>query len=129
MASVPRSRFGATIRTGRIARGWTQRQLADRAGVPQSVVSAVETGGGGELATLERVCVALGGELRLEAHLSYAGDGSRQVDLGHARCVGAARRLLEASGCARDRPGASPPPRTGGAPPDEAHRQVPRTAA
>ena len=98
MASVPRSRFGATIRTGRIARGWTQRQLADRAGVPQSVVSAVETGGGGELATLERVCVALGGELRLEAHLPYAGDGSRQLDLGHARCVGMARRLLEASG-------------------------------
>ena len=98
MASVPRSRFGATIRTGRIARGWTQRQLADRAGVPQSVVSAIETGEGGELATLERVCVALGGELRLEARLPYAGDGSRQLDLGHARCVGTARRLLEASG-------------------------------
>ena len=98
MASVPRSRFGATIRTGRIARGWTQRQLADRAGVPQSVVSTIETGEGGELATLERVCVALGGELRLEAHLPYAGDGSRQLDLGHARCIGTARRLLEASG-------------------------------
>jgi hypothetical protein len=98
MASVPRSKFGATIRTSRIARGWTQRQLADRAFVPQSVVSTIETGGGGELATLERVCVALGGELRLEAQIPYAGDGPRQLDLGHARCVGTARRLLEASG-------------------------------
>ena len=99
MASVPRTTFGVTIRTGRIARGWTQKQLADRACVPQSVVCAVEAGEGGEIATLERMCVALGGELRLEAHFPYAGEGSRQVDLAHARCVGAARRLLEASGC------------------------------
>jgi len=99
MASISRTTFGVTIRTGRIARGWTQRQLADRACVPQSVVCAVEAGEGGEIATLERMCVALGGEFRLEAHLPYAGEGSRQVDLGHARCVGAARRLLEASGC------------------------------
>ena len=98
MASVPRSKFGATIRTSRIARGWTQRQLADHAFVPQSVVSTIETGGGGEIATLERVCVALGGELRLEAQIPYAGDGPRQLDLGHARCVGTARRLLEGSG-------------------------------
>ncbi len=98
MASDSGSRFGATIRTGRIARGWTQRQLADRAGLPQSVVSAIETDGRSELATLDRVCAALGGKLRLEAHLPYAGDGSRQLDLGHARCVGTARRLLEASG-------------------------------
>jgi transcriptional regulator with XRE-family HTH domain len=100
MASVPCGRFGATIRTSRIARGWTQRQLADRACVPQSVVSTIETGGGGELATLERVCVALGGVLRLEAQIPYAGDGPRQLDLGHARCVGRARRLLEAAGYA-----------------------------
>lgn len=87
-----------TIRTARIARGWTQRQLSDRACVPQSVISAVEAGEGGEIATLERICVALGGALRLEARFPYAGEGSRQVDLGHARCVGAARRLLVASG-------------------------------
>ena len=99
MASIPRTTLGVTIRTGRIARGWTQRQLADRACMPQSVVCAVEAGEGGQIATLERLCVALDGELRLEAHLPYAGEGSRQVDLGHARCVGAARRLLEASGC------------------------------
>ena len=98
MASVPRSKFGATIRTSRTARGWTQLQLAERACVPQSVVSVIETGGGGEIATLERVCVALGGELRLEAQIPYAGDGPRQLDLGHARCVGAARRLLEGAG-------------------------------
>ena len=98
MASAPRAAFGVTIRTARIARGLTQRQLSDRACVPQSVISAVEAGEGGEIATLERICVALDGVLRLEAHLPYAGDGSRQVDLGHARCVGAARRLLVASG-------------------------------
>jgi transcriptional regulator with XRE-family HTH domain len=79
MASISRTTLGVTIRTGRIARGWTQRQLADRACVPQSVVCAVEAGEGGQIATLERMCVALGGELRLEAHLPYAGEGSRQI--------------------------------------------------
>lgn len=68
--------------------------------MPQSVVSAVEAGEGALVETLERLCRALGGELRLEPRLPFAGEVGRQADLGHARCVGAARRLLEAAGFA-----------------------------
>lgn len=101
MAPTPtRSSLGASIRGARIARGWTQRDLASQAGIPQSVVSAIETGVGVRIDTLERVCTALGGELRLEARLPFGGEGRGQVDTAHARCVGAARRLLASEGYA-----------------------------
>lgn len=96
--SSTRTAFGASIRTARIARRWTQRDLADRAGLPQAVVWAVEGGEGALVGSLERICLALDGELRLEARLPYSGEGPRQADRGHARCIGAARRVLEASG-------------------------------
>jgi len=99
MAPDPtRSSLAASIRGARIARGWTQRDLASRAGIPQSVVSAIETGDGVRIDTFERVCAALDGNLRLEAHLPFAGEGRGQVDAAHARCVGAARRLLASEG-------------------------------
>jgi hypothetical protein len=62
------------------------------------VIWAIEAGDGALVESLERVCGALDGELRLEARLPFAGSGPRQTDLGHARCIGAVRRLLEASG-------------------------------
>jgi DNA-binding Xre family transcriptional regulator len=96
--SSTRTAFGTSIRAARIARGWTQRELADQAGLPQAVVWAVEVGDGALVGSLERICSALDGELRLEARLPYSGPGPRQVDRGHARCIGAARRVLEASG-------------------------------
>jgi transcriptional regulator with XRE-family HTH domain len=98
MNVTARQAFGASIRTSRAARGWTQRELAARAGVRQSVVSAVESGDGARIATLERLCVALDGDLRIEARLPFAGDGAVQSDAGHARCVGTARRILAAEG-------------------------------
>jgi hypothetical protein len=58
----------------------------------------VESGDGARIETLEKLCVALGGELRLEARLPFAGLGAGQSDAAHARCVGAARRILAAAG-------------------------------
>lgn len=72
----------------------------------QSVVSAIEAGSGSAAATIQRVCHALGGELRLEAVLPHGGEGPRQADAGHARCVDAVRRLLLAAGheCRTEQP-------------------------
>jgi transcriptional regulator with XRE-family HTH domain len=48
------------IRAMRHHRGWTQRQLADRVGVKQSVISRLETRGTGAfaVATLQRLALA-----------------------------------------------------------------------
>jgi transcriptional regulator with XRE-family HTH domain len=100
MTVTTRQAFGTSIRTSRAARGWTQKELAARAGVRQSVVCAVESGDGARIETLQRLCVALGGELRLEARLPFPGEGAGQFDAAHARCVGAARRILAAEGYA-----------------------------
>lgn len=98
MASDALIRFGAVIRGARRARDWTQDELGRKARVSQSVVAAVESGAGARIDTLVRICEALDGELVLEATLPFAGDGARQADRGHARCVGSVRRLLEAAG-------------------------------
>lgn len=66
--------------------------------VSQSAIAAIEAGAGGRIETLEGICGALGGELVLDVRLPFAGDGPRQADRGHARCVGSIRRLLEDAG-------------------------------
>ena len=86
------------IRNARRARGWTQGEVAERSGVSQSAIGAVEGGAGARIDSLERICGALGGELVLEARFPFVGDAARQADRGHARCVGSVRRLLEAAG-------------------------------
>jgi transcriptional regulator with XRE-family HTH domain len=86
------------IRGGRLARGWTQKELGERAEVAQSVVAAVEAGAGTRIESLDRICRALDGELILDVRLPYAGEPVRQADRAHARCVGSARRQLEVAG-------------------------------
>ena len=98
MASDASRRFGATVRAARRTRGLSQAQLGAKAGVPQSVISSIESGTGGRIESLKGVCSALGGELVLDIRLPFAGDGPPQVDRGHARCVGSLRRLLEGAG-------------------------------
>jgi transcriptional regulator with XRE-family HTH domain len=97
---------GSSIRHGREARGWLQAELAARAGVSQSAVSDAEAGRGARIDTLQRLCRSLGGDLVIEARLLFAGEARRQVDLGHARCVGRMCRILEAAGhvCATEEP-------------------------
>lgn len=48
------------IKELREARQWSQRDLADRAGVRQATISQAEAGVGINLATLERIADALG---------------------------------------------------------------------
>ena len=54
--------MGKTIRRARRAMGWTQRELASRAGMGQSHVLRVEQGSDVRLSTLQRLADALGAE-------------------------------------------------------------------
>lgn len=54
--------MGKVIRQARRAMGWTQRELARRAGMGQSHVLRVEQGGDVRLSTLQRLADALGAE-------------------------------------------------------------------
>jgi transcriptional regulator with XRE-family HTH domain len=61
--------LGAEARTSRVRRRLTQRQLAERAGVSQTTISRLERGQGGGLTldTWQRVFVALGRRLLVDA--------------------------------------------------------------
>jgi transcriptional regulator with XRE-family HTH domain len=98
MASAASDRIGGAIRDARQARGWSQAELGAQSGLSQSAIAAIEKGNAGRIDSLERICTGLGGELVLDVRLPFAGDGPRQVDSGHARCVGSMRRLLECAG-------------------------------
>lgn len=58
---------GSAIRQARKARGLTQQQLAQAAGIAQSYVSMIESGAWGNVTTdtLERIALALGMTVRI----------------------------------------------------------------
>ena len=56
-----RKKFGKRLRALREARGWSQEEFADRAGLHRTYVSAVERGvRNPTLSVLERLATALG---------------------------------------------------------------------
>lgn len=58
---APRHTNKSPIAAARIAKGWTQRQLADALGVGQSIIARWETGGRTpKMQTLQRIADALG---------------------------------------------------------------------
>jgi len=58
--------MGERLRDHRLARGWTQAELAERAGVALSTLKLMESRGYGSLQRLARIAMALGidGEMR-----------------------------------------------------------------
>ena len=58
--------IGGRIRTHRLARGWTQAELAERSGVSLSTLKLLEREGKGSLQRLAKIAVILNldGELR-----------------------------------------------------------------
>jgi transcriptional regulator with XRE-family HTH domain len=92
-------RLGILIADLRRAIGWSQRELAARAGVSQGLVSAIENGRLPTitLATATRLLEAMGARLILDVAAPFLGDRQLQCDPAHVRCVThVARRLGKA---------------------------------
>jgi transcriptional regulator with XRE-family HTH domain len=91
--------IGAIVRDLRRLIGWTQRELASRARVSQSLVSAIENGrlANASISTVSRLLEAMGSRLILDATRPQVADRERQRDAGHVRCVTyVVRRLVTA---------------------------------
>lgn len=59
-----RARIGRNMKTLRTAKGWSQEELADQAGIHRTYVSGVERGVRNPTATvLEKLAVALGAKM------------------------------------------------------------------
>jgi transcriptional regulator with XRE-family HTH domain len=98
---VPAARTVAlAVRDLRLALGWTQTDLACRARVSQSLVSAVETMVLPDLtlATATRLLETMGARLSVSVSPPFLGDRERQKDAAHARCTNYVARRLEAKG-------------------------------
>jgi transcriptional regulator with XRE-family HTH domain len=92
--------LGMVVRDIRRTIGWSQRELARRAGVSQSLISAIENG---RLLTLTfasaaRLLDAMGSRLVIDATRPFLADRERQRDPGHARCVSFLVRHLRRAG-------------------------------
>jgi len=82
------------VRLARFRAGLTQRQLAERAGVPQSVIARIESGSRQPtLPTLERVL--RGADVELRYRLEPVDDHDRVLVAEHARRSPAERKALE----------------------------------
>jgi transcriptional regulator with XRE-family HTH domain len=93
------ARLGRRFRALRHRLGWRQRDVGDRAGISQDVVSLTELGRIEDVSVraLRRHARALGAELRLELWFR-AGELDRLMDEGHAALVGAIAVRLESLG-------------------------------
>jgi transcriptional regulator with XRE-family HTH domain len=92
-------RFGLSLRSLRRRRGWTQRELATRAGVSPSAISRIERGGAEQLSVrlLQRVATPLGA--RINMRVLWQGENlDRLLDHDHARLVERALRWLGEAG-------------------------------
>lgn len=73
LARTPRQ-IGTTIQRARKRRGWTQAQLAERAGLRQATISSIETGDKpARLDTILAVLAALDLEFRIAARSRGSG--------------------------------------------------------
>jgi transcriptional regulator with XRE-family HTH domain len=96
-------RVGRPLRALRRRRGWTQTELANRAGVSQQVISLVERGHGASLSgrTMRRIFAAL--DARWEPTVSWRGGAlDRLLDEDHSHLVAATVARLRASGWSVD---------------------------
>lgn len=88
---VKSDHMGIRIKSMRQARGWTQVQLAEAAGVTQQAVSKIERGETADPWTLDRIAEALGVHPAL---LKYGPEGAAQID---PETVALAHRLARLS--------------------------------
>ena len=92
--------IGSAVVEIRTTISWSQRELSRRSGVPQSMISRIESGKLADvsLATATRLFETMGARLRLEVDTPLLGDRQRQLDPAHARMSGHIARRLEGKG-------------------------------
>jgi transcriptional regulator with XRE-family HTH domain len=99
MRDVDDLAVGVALRSLRERRSWRQRDLAERAGVSQSLISFAERGMFGQMSfgSIRRIFEAL--EARLELRVVWrAGELDRLVDQRHAAIVESVIRVLRDAG-------------------------------
>ncbi len=69
--------IGQQLRAARMARGWTQRQLAAKADVSQALIQKIESGGAASVKVLDQIAAALGGQW--SRHLEVEHQEKRQA--------------------------------------------------
>ena len=91
---------GQSVKSVRIALGWTQRELAARAGVSQAYVCLIENGRveGITFEAADRLLLAMGARLRLSVDRPFLGDRERQREPAHARCSAHVASRLRSAG-------------------------------
>ena len=79
---------GSAVASLRDTLGWTQKELARRAGSSQGMVSAVENARLGDLtfSRAERLLAVMGARLVITVDAPFLGDRQRQREPAHARC-------------------------------------------
>ncbi|HEX2755972.1 MAG TPA: helix-turn-helix transcriptional regulator [Candidatus Limnocylindrales bacterium] len=82
-------RVGAIVKDLRLAIRWSQRELAARSGVSQSLISAIENGRVRAMTfvTIQTLVETMGGRLIVDVARPFLGDRPLQGDAAHARCV------------------------------------------
>jgi XRE family transcriptional regulator, regulator of sulfur utilization len=94
-----RTALGRAVRETRLALGWTQQQLADRAGTSRSMVGHVEAGMVNvSIDTAATLCDALGLRVDFGLRAPFLTDRQRQREPAHARCSAYVQRRLERHG-------------------------------
>ena len=88
------------VRDARILIGWSQRELAQRTGMSQTMIWRLESGHAEHLDLLfvERVLQALGIRASLSLDARHLADRRRQLDVVHAMLVGYVARRMERAG-------------------------------
>ena len=90
-------RIGLAVRALRRRRGWTQSELASRAGCSRSEVSRIERGQARDVDRIERVLAVFGARLSIKV-LWQGEELDRLLDRDHAMLVEAMVALLTAEG-------------------------------
>ncbi|MBI3746634.1 MAG: helix-turn-helix transcriptional regulator [Chloroflexi bacterium] len=99
-ASIAPQVVGQHVRALRLAIGWSQHELAKRAGISQPHLSRIERAARPDLtfATAEALLRALGARLAISVEAPYLADRRSQRDPAHARLVAAVLSRLRRSG-------------------------------
>ena len=91
--------LGRAVREARLATGWAQEELSERASVSRSLIAKVESGRGNvTLASVAAVCDALGIRAALRLETPFLADRRSQLEPAHARGVAYVQRCLERDG-------------------------------